>query len=86
MIRWRFSANSPGRLATRSRRPMLGRLGIEEVYVYPAPPAFRENDAEKRRLKKDVKQVERLGDFLLTTQEKDFFQQLVARGLSEREA
>ena len=81
-----IQSQHPGRLATRSRRPMLGSLGIEEVYVYPAPLALRGDNAEKRRLKKDVKQVERLGDFLLTTREKDFFQQLVAQGLSEQEA
>jgi hypothetical protein len=31
----------PARIATRSRRPQLGDIAIEEVYIYPPPEPER---------------------------------------------
>ena len=63
---------------------MLGQLPIEEVYVYPEPLAWRWDNAEKRRLKKDVNQVKHPFDFMLTKKEKSLLSMARGRGLGEQ--
>ena len=53
-------------MPTRSRRALLGGLPVEEVYVYPPALGVRAAPPEQRRLKKDVEQIGRPQDVLLT--------------------
>ena len=77
-------ARHPGRTATRSRRPFLGGMPIEEVYIYPPVQAVdrraRLTDQQKQVLKDLYARTSLTADELAYTQDMerihaDFIQQ-----------
>jgi len=75
----------PGRTLMRSR--LLGDLSIEDAYVYPPILGRDPTAAELRRVKKEVEQIARPEDVLLTEQrEKKFRIQIISSGGSVEEA
>jgi len=81
-IRQRF----PGKGAARSRRPTLGGIPIEEIYVYPLIAQSSPLFLGQRKLKRDVKQIDRPEDFLLAPEDRLVVRQLMAQGISEQQA
>jgi hypothetical protein len=78
---------NPGLLPIRYHGPRLGEVAVEEAYIYPPLPQSRQPVVgEDRRLKKDVKQIEREEDFRLTPEEHRVIVQLVSQGVSGRQA
>ena len=76
-----------GRMPTQFHGDRLGNLSVVEAYIYPAfPSRHGPTSAEERRLKKDVVQVERPEDFLLTQEEKAAVVQLMAQGVNSQQA
>jgi hypothetical protein len=76
----------PGKMPLRSRRASLGGLPIEEVYIYQLDFGREMARAEQRRLKKDVEQIARPEEVLLTEQEKMVRSQIVSSGVSLEDA
>lgn len=79
----------PGPLATNSRRPLLGGVPVDEVYVYP--PKRRpdpRSDLGRRRLKTPVRQQLRPADLTAqyTPKEQHAYAQLLSSGMAEDEA
>jgi hypothetical protein len=75
-----------GRTAIRSRRPLLGGLPVDEVYVYPPTLGAAALALGQRRLKKPVEQLVRTEDVLLTQEEKALRSQILASGVSLEDA
>jgi len=79
----------PGRTPTRSRRPLLGGISVEEVYLYPPlRPRDPRSDLGLRRLKSPVGQRLHAVDLTspYTPEEQHAVEQLEAGGMSPDEA
>jgi hypothetical protein len=75
-----------GRTPIRSRRPLLGGLPVQEVYVYPPPLDPAASGSGQRRLKKPVEQIARPEDALLTEEERAIRNQIVSSGVNLEDA
>jgi hypothetical protein len=74
------------RRLTRPRCAMLGGVSVDDLYVYPATLGHRTAASEKRRLKKDVEQITRPQDVMLTEEERAVRDQIVASGATRADA
>ncbi len=79
----------PGMTPTHSRRPLLGGMPVEEVYIYPPlRPRDARSDLGLRRLKSPVRQRRHPVDLTspYTLEEQRAVEQLEANGMSPDEA
>jgi hypothetical protein len=76
----------PGRSPVRSRRTMLGGMPVDEIYLYPRMAERSQTTPEDRRLKRDVEQIMRPQDAMLTDEERAVRRQLVSSGVCMEDA